>query len=55
MKPRGYSIVKISRKAEATVLAGHPWVYKASITSDSVATLFALVAETVLLIKSIYN
>ena len=34
MKPRGYSIVKISRKAEATVLAGHPWVYDSEVFDD---------------------
>ncbi len=34
MKPRGYSILKISRKAEATVLAGHPWVYDSEVFDD---------------------
>ena len=34
MKSRGYSIVKISRKAEATVLAGHPWVYDSEVFDD---------------------
>lgn len=38
MKPRGYSIVKISRKAEATVLAGHPWVYDSEVFDDDRTT-----------------
>jgi len=38
MKPRGYSIVKISRKAEATVLAGHPWVYDSEVFDDDGVT-----------------
>jgi len=38
MKPRGYSIVKISRKAEATVLAGHPWVYDSEVFDDDGST-----------------
>ncbi len=38
MKPRGYSILKISRKAEATVLAGHPWVYDSEVFDDDGVT-----------------
>lgn len=34
MKPRGYGIVTVSRRAEATILAGHPWVYDSEVFDD---------------------
>jgi len=34
MKPRGYSIVKVSRKAEAFIIGGHPWVYDSEVFDD---------------------
>ena len=38
MKPRGYSIVKVSRKAEVTINAGHPWVYDSEVFDDDGST-----------------
>lgn len=33
MKSRGYPIINVSRKAQANILAGHPWVFDSEIRS----------------------